>query len=98
MGSKMSTRRPTDPRCGQRGDTMHRLLRTIALVLGVAMLQGIGAALAQDYPSKPIRFLIPSGAGSLTDVLPRLLLPEMARVLGQPIIVENIASAGGILG
>jgi len=74
------------------------LLRAAVLALSCGLWCVIGTASAQDYPSKPIKIIVPSGPGSLTDILPRLLLPEMSRLLGQPIIMENIPGAGGILG
>src|ERR1700704_5902172 len=49
---------------------------------------GIFPPFAQDFPKKPIRIVVPSAAGSLTDTVPRILVPEISRVLGQPVIVE----------
>src|SRR5438132_1037100 len=57
-----------------------------------------GTALAQDYPSKPIRVILPQTPGSATDVLARLIAPKMSEALGQPLVIDNRAGAGGIVG
>jgi tripartite-type tricarboxylate transporter receptor subunit TctC len=53
---------------------------------------------AQTWPSRLIRATIPFGAGSATDVVPRLVFDHLAAELGQPIVVENRPGAGGTLG
>jgi tripartite-type tricarboxylate transporter receptor subunit TctC len=57
-----------------------------------------GLVLAQSWPSRAIRVIIPFGAGSATDVLPRLVFEQLSPQLGQPIVVENRTGAGGTLG
>src|SRR5262245_17646844 len=57
-----------------------------------------GAADAQSWPSRPIRAIIPFGAGSATDLVPRIVFEQLSPQLGQPIVVENRAGAGGTLG
>jgi tripartite-type tricarboxylate transporter receptor subunit TctC len=70
-----------------------------SLWLCVAVLIGLhGSALAQAWPSKPIRVIIPFGAGSATDIIPRIVFEPLAAQLGQPIVVENRVGAGGTLG
>ncbi len=69
-----------------------------SLILGVALLAGSVAAQADTYPSRPIRAIIPFGAGSATDVIPRIVFDELSARLGQPIIVENRGGAGGTIG
>ncbi len=56
------------------------------------------ATSAQTWPSRPIRVIIPFGAGSATDLLPRIVFDQLAPQLGQPIVVENRTGAGGTLG
>jgi tripartite-type tricarboxylate transporter receptor subunit TctC len=56
------------------------------------------AALAQAYPSKPVRMIVPWPAGGTVDGVARVLGPRLAEGLGQPIIVENKAGAGGSIG
>jgi tripartite-type tricarboxylate transporter receptor subunit TctC len=51
-----------------------------------------------DYPNKPIRFIVPFGAGSGTDIVARTLAEPMSKALGQPIVVENRPGAGGTVG
>lgn len=53
---------------------------------------------AQPYPSHLIKAIIPFGAGSATDVVPRLVFDKIAAELGQPIVVENRVGAGGTVG
>jgi tripartite-type tricarboxylate transporter receptor subunit TctC len=50
---------------------------------------------AQDYPNRPIRFIIPYSAGSTTDVIGRVFAQKLSEVLGQTVTVENKAGAGG---
>ena len=56
------------------------------------------AAHAQAWPSKPVRVVIPVGAGSSTDIVHRLVLEQLSVALGQPIVVENRTGAGGTIG
>ena len=53
---------------------------------------------AENWPSRLIKATIPFGAGSATDVVPRLVFDRLAAELGQPIVIENRAGAGGTLG
>ena len=55
-------------------------------------------AFAQTWPSRSIRVIIPFGAGSATDLLPRIVFDQLSPQLGQPIVVENRTGAGGTLG
>lgn len=57
-----------------------------------------GAAWAQAYPSKPIRVIVPFTAGSTTDIIARAISDKLAASLGQAVIVDNRAGAGGTLG
>src|SRR5207244_11074893 len=75
------------------------LPRLNAILMALAMLPlGAGAASAQTWPARPIRAIIPFGAGSLTDVLPRLVFDQVSNQLKQPIVIENRGGAGGTIG
>ena len=54
--------------------------------------------LPKDYPSKPIHVVVPSPPGGPPDLIIRMLIPKMSAGLGQPLVVENRAGAGGIVG
>jgi tripartite-type tricarboxylate transporter receptor subunit TctC len=56
------------------------------------------AVFSQSYPNKPIRVVVPSPPGGPPDLLIRMLTPKMSASLGQPLVVENRAGAGGIVG
>jgi len=55
-------------------------------------------AAAQAYPSRPIRVIVPFGAGSITDLLTRTVMPKLSDALGQIIVVDNRPGAGGNIG
>jgi tripartite-type tricarboxylate transporter receptor subunit TctC len=76
--------------------TIARLL--CIAISGVLTGTSAGAALAQSWPVKPIRVVIPFGAGSAVDVIPRIVLEQLSQQLGQPVIVENRAGAGSVTG
>jgi tripartite-type tricarboxylate transporter receptor subunit TctC len=72
--------------------------KSIRLMGMLAVLGATSAAQAENWPSHLIKATIPFGAGSATDVVPRLLFDRLAVELGQPIVVENRAGAGGTIG
>jgi tripartite-type tricarboxylate transporter receptor subunit TctC len=55
-------------------------------------------AFAQAWPTRPIKAIVPSGAGSAVDVIPRLVFDQLSSQLGQPIVVENRPGAGTTIG
>ena len=68
-------------------------------LLGLLGAGGLAApARAQDFPSRPIRVIVPFSTGGNTDVLARLIAPRAAERLGQPVVVENRPSAGAVVG
>ncbi len=72
-------------------------MRTIARLAAV-LLAAAGVAHAQDWPAKPLRFVVPYPPGGGTDVIARILQQRMAEGLGQTIVIENRGGAGGTLG
>src|ERR1700709_961763 len=74
---------------------MFKLIRSICVLAGLLFTF---AAQAQEWPSHVIKATIPFGAGSATDVVPRLVFDRLSAELGQTIVVENRAGAGGTLG
>jgi tripartite-type tricarboxylate transporter receptor subunit TctC len=63
-----------------------------------AILAGTGEAAAQAYPERPVMMLVPLATGGSTDVIARIVAEGMRASLGQPVIVENVAGAGGTIG
>ncbi|MCK9920073.1 tripartite tricarboxylate transporter substrate binding protein [Microbacteriaceae bacterium K1510] len=78
--------------------TLGRLRLLGAVVLAALIGAFMGTLPAQAYPDRPIRIIAPFPAGGLVDVLARAVGEEMAKSLGQPVIVENKPGAGGNLG
>ena len=68
----------------------------VFLLLGALALANI--ALAQPYPNRPLRMIIPWPPGQATDLVGRVLAQELTKVLGQPVIADNRAGAGGMIG
>ena len=71
---------------------MHRWIRRLAAGLAAA---AACAAAAQGYPTHPVTLVVPFAAGGPTDTIARIFGERMGRALGQPVIVENTAGAGG---
>jgi tripartite-type tricarboxylate transporter receptor subunit TctC len=66
--------------------------------ISAAVLSGLDAAAAQDYPVRPITMIVPLATGGSTDVIARIVAEGMRASLGQPVIVENVTGAGGTIG
>ncbi|HZC95033.1 MAG TPA: tripartite tricarboxylate transporter substrate-binding protein [Bradyrhizobium sp.] len=65
------------------------------LLAAIAGLLLVSAAHAQDFPKHPITMIVPFAAGGTSDVIARAVAEEMGKSLGQPIVIENVAGAGG---
>ncbi len=61
-------------------------------------LLAVWPALAQDFPTRPIRFIVPFAPGGPSDIVARIMAPRMQATLGQPVVVENRVGAGGVTG
>lgn len=72
--------------------------------LGLAMACAVMGAVTfaqparADYPDRPIRLVVPTGAGGITDILARILGERLAAVLEQPVVIENKTGAAGVIG
>ena len=73
---------------------MKSALRLLSLALFATPL----AALAQGYPNKPIRIIVPWPPGQATDLAARIVADKLAVSMGQPFVVENKPGAGGAIG
>jgi tripartite-type tricarboxylate transporter receptor subunit TctC len=73
-------------------------MKAIARFFAAAIFCTAGAAIAQDYPAKPIRFIVPLTPGSGADILGRIVAKYMSDAFRQPVLVENRPGAGGIIG
>src|SRR4051812_43378397 len=72
------------------------MLRDLARVIGGALMAT--SALAQGFPERPITMIVPYAAGSGVDLVARFMAPKMVERMGQPVVVDNRAGAGGIIG
>ena len=73
-------------------DSLIKALATIAVVVGSSL------ALAQDYPNRPVKLLVPFAAGGPADVYARFLAQRLQEATGQPFVVENRPGGGAVLG
>jgi tripartite-type tricarboxylate transporter receptor subunit TctC len=74
---------------------MTRIRRIAALLSGLLLT---GAVLAQSFPSRPVKVIVPFPPGGGADVVMRVLAPAMGEALGQPVVIDNRAGAGGNIG
>jgi tripartite-type tricarboxylate transporter receptor subunit TctC len=70
-------------------------MKLLFAIVALALAQ---AALAQPYPNKPIRLIVPYAAGGTSDILARQIGPKLTEVWGQPVVVENKTGANGNVG
>ena len=79
-----------------------RKLESLKVILGATLLAGSAGAwaanAAADYPSRPIRLIVPNAPGSSVDTLSRIMGAKLPDVLGQQVVIDNRAGAGGIIG
>ncbi len=73
----------------------HAVPRRAALLLLCVVAALPALSTAQDYPNRPIKLLVPLAAGSTADIASRFAGQELARIVGQPVVIENKPAAGG---
>jgi tripartite-type tricarboxylate transporter receptor subunit TctC len=74
------------------------MIMIMRLLVVCAALFGASTAIAQQYPSKPVKVVVPFPAGGVTDIAGRLIAQKLSERLGQQFYIENVAGAGGNLG
>ena len=71
--------------------------RALTAAIVAACLSLTGAAWAQNYPERPVTMIVPFPPGGATDAIARIIQDPMQKALGQPIVVENLGGAGGMI-
>ena len=77
---------------------MSHVRAAVTTALAVISISAVSIAHAQNYPTRAIRFIIPQSAGSATDTVARMIGTRLADKFGQPVVHENRAGAGGVIG
>ena len=74
------------------------LQRVLLIALTLLGLSPVAPSMAQDYPSRPVKMIVPFGAGGPTDIFTRALAEELRKTLKEPFVMENRPGAGTIIG
>ena len=87
--------------CRKEQELGDEMTRRTALALATTLLAALvsgSSGLAQDYPSRPVKVIVPFGAGGPADVTARQIGSMLQETLGQPFVIENRTGAGGVIG
>lgn len=76
---------------------MNKNLKAKAVMVTLASGLAVSSALAQSYPSRPIKLQVPFAAGGTTDLVARIVADPLGKLLGQPVVVENKPGGGGLV-
>ena len=74
-----------------------RILRSLAIAAAVSLCAGAGTSVAQQYPVKPIRLIVPYPPGGPADALARMIGQQLTATWGQPVIVDDRGGGGGVI-
>ena len=72
--------------------------RRFLLAAGLGALAAPAAQAQGIYPTRPVTIIVPYPAGGASDIGARLLATELAKALGQPVVIDNVGGAGGAVG
>ena len=78
--------------------TIRRKLISMVATAALSAALPLAAMAQADYPSKPVKIIVPFPPGGTSDVMGRMMSEELGKVLKQPVIIENIGGAGGVVG
>lgn len=84
-----------------RHASFRRLVRAAGVMSSYALIcaaLSFGSAAAQDWPTRPVKVVVPNGPGGVSDTLARLTSTRLAKMFGQPFVIDNRGGAGGIIG
>ena len=74
------------------------LAKLLRLAMAAALGTALSAAPADAFPDRPIRFIVPFPPGGSTDQVARAMQPQLEKLLGQPVVIDNRPGAGGVIG
>src|SRR5215468_8398620 len=82
-----------------REDAVTVVVRTLASIFALICIAGAGSeSFAETYPARPVRLVVPFGAGGPTDVIARIVAQKLSEAWGQQVYTENVPGAGGNTG